>query len=234
MVESLIQSTPSDGSDGQGFSQNVEANKLMNEAEALFSQGKLEDALKNYQHALQLDPQLYESALFSGDVYTQRGDFNQAQVWYQKAISIDPNKETAYRYSATPLMKQGKHDQARDLYIEAYISEPYNSYSAAGLTQWAQVTKTAISHPNIDVPTNVAFDEKGDAKINLSADALSGGKDDGSIAWISYGATRSIWRKEKFQKAFPNEKAYRHSLAEETEALQSVLALPLAITKKRN
>jgi len=37
----------------------------MVEAEALFSQGNLNDALKNYQKALQLDPKLYEAALFS-------------------------------------------------------------------------------------------------------------------------------------------------------------------------
>jgi hypothetical protein len=55
--------------------------------------------------------------------------------------------------------------------------------------------------------------------------ALLGGKDDGSFAWISYGATRSTWRKEKFAKTFPQEKTYRHSLAEEVDALRSVVAL---------
>lgn len=234
LVDALIQSIPPDGSDGQAFSQNAEANKLMTEAEGLFSQGKLEEALKNYQKALQLDPKLYEAALFSGDVYTQRGDFSQAEIWYQKAIAINPNRETAYRYSATPLMKQGKHNQARDRYVEAYINEPYNNYTVSGLTQWAQATKTRLAHPEIDIPTNVTFDEKGDAKVNLDASTLMGGKDDGSFAWISYGATRSNWRKEKFAKTFPQEKTYRHSLAEETDALRSVLALATSDKKVKN
>ncbi|HKC65979.1 MAG TPA: tetratricopeptide repeat protein, partial [Pyrinomonadaceae bacterium] len=224
LVDALIQSIPPDGSDGKSFSQNAEADKLMTEAEAFFSQGKLDEALKNYQKALELDPTIYEAALFSGDVYTQRGDFQQAEIWYQKAIKIDPNKETAYRYSATPLMKQGKYDQARDRYVEAYITEPYNRYSVAGLAQWARITKTSLAHPQIDIPTDVSFNEKGDANINLDAGALLSGKDDGSFAWISYGATRSTWRKEKFAKTFPQEKAYRHSLAEEADALRSVLA----------
>lgn len=225
IVDALIQSTPLDGSEGAAFSSNAEANKLMAEAEALFSQGKLDDALKNYQKALQLDPNLYEAALFSGDVYSHKGDFAQAETWYQKAITINPNRETAYRYSATPLMKQGKYDEARDRYVEAHISEPYNRYSVAGLTQWAQITGTKLAHPDINIPTNVTFDEKGDAKINLDASALLGGKDDGSFAWISYGATRSTWRKEKFAKTFPQEKKYRHSLAEEADALRSVLTI---------
>jgi tetratricopeptide (TPR) repeat protein len=225
VVDALIQSLPPDGSEGGTYSENAEANKLMGEAEALFSRGQLDEALQNYQSALRLDPRLYMAALFSGDVYKEKGDFQQAEVWYQKAIAIDPTRETAYRYSATPLMKQGKYDQARDRYVEAFITEPYNKFSVAGLTQWAQVTNTRLAHPAIDVPTDVTFDAKGDAKINLDAGALLSGKEDGSFAWISYGAARSEWRKEKFAQTFPREKSYRHSLAEEADALRSVLAL---------
>ena len=225
VVDALIQSISPDGSAAGSFSRNAEADKLMKEAEALFSEGKLDAALGNYQKALQLDPTIYEAALFAGDVYLQKGDFAQAEVWYQKAISINPNRETAYRYSATPLMKQGKYDEARDRYIEAYLSEPYNRFSATGLVQWAQVTKTHLAHPKIDIPTGVTFDEKGDAKVNLDANALMSGASDGSFAWVAYGATRSIWRKEKFAKTFPNESAYRHSLPEEADALRSVLTL---------
>jgi tetratricopeptide (TPR) repeat protein len=234
VVDALIQNIPPDGSEGKAFSQNADANNLMTEAEALFSQGKLDDALRNYQRALQLDPKLYEAALFSGDVYTQRGDFQQAEIWYQRAIGIDPNREIAYRYSATPLMKQGKYNQARDRYVEAYINEPYSSFPVAGLTQWAQVTNTKLAHPEINIPTEVTFDEKGDAKINLDASVMLGGKDDGSFAWISYGATRSSWRKEKFAKTFPSEKTYRHSLAEESDALRSVLVLATSDKKVKN
>ena len=225
VVSALIESLPPDGSDGPAFSSNIAANALMTKAEGLFSQGKLDEALKNYQKALELDPALYHAALFSGDAYMQKGDFPQAENWYQRAIAIDPNKETAYRYSATPLMKQGKTEAARDRYVEAYITEPYNRFSVAGLSQWAQLTKTILGHPKIDIPTDVTFDDKGDAKINLDASALLGGKDDGSFAWISYGATRASWRKEKFAKQFPTEQVYRHSLAEEVDALRSVLSI---------
>ncbi|MBI3652125.1 MAG: tetratricopeptide repeat protein [Acidobacteria bacterium] len=230
LVEALIQSIPPDGADGRAFSSNPQANELMTEGESLFSQGKLDEALKNYQQALELDPKIYEAALFCGDVYTQRGDFAQAEIWYQKAIAIDPNRETAYRYSATPLMRQEKKELARDRYIEAYISEPYNRYSAVGLTQWAQVTNTTIAHPNIEIPSSVTFDEKGDAKINFDA-KLIGGTEDGTFAWLSYSIARVKWHKETFAKTFPNEKTYRHSLVEEAEALRSVLTA--AMTDKR-
>ena len=234
LVDALIQSLPADGGIVAGVSPNIEANRAMMEAEASFAQGKMDDALRLYQKALGLDPNIYEAALFSGDVFMHKEDYAQAEVWYQKAIKINPDRETAYRYSATPLMKQGKTDEARDRYIEAYISEPYSRFSVAGLSQWAQVTKTTLAHPDIDIPSDVTFDEKGDAKINLSMGALLGGKDDGSFAWISYGGTRSDWHKEKFAKTFPNETTYRHSLPEETDALQTVLALATSDKKVKN
>lgn len=223
VVDAVIQSLPPDGSEDPAFSENAEADRLMTEAEALFSRGKLDDALKNYQAALRLDPKLYMAALFSGDVYKERGDFRQAEVWYRKAIEIDPTRETAYRYSATPFMKQGKYDEARERYVEAFITEPYSQFAVAGLSQWAEATKTPLAHPHIAVPTDVTFDAKGDAQIKLDAGTLLSGADDGSFAWVAYGATRTAWRREKFAQTFPREKTYRHSLAEEAEALRSVL-----------
>lgn len=231
LVDGLIASIPVDGSDGQSFSQNIAANSLMVEAEAFFSQGKLDEALGNYQKALTLDPKLYYAALFSGDVFAQKEDFPQAQTWYERAIAIDPNRETAYRYSATPLMKLGKTEAARDRYIEAFITEPYSKFARGGLIQWAQITRTEIAHPAIDIPTSVTFDDKGNANINLDSNALLGGKDDGSFAWIAYGATRSTWKKELFAKRFPNEQVYRHSLTEEAEALRSVVSLATSDNK---
>jgi tetratricopeptide (TPR) repeat protein len=224
-IDGLIQSIPPDGSAGAPFSSRTEAARLMQKAEASFSQGKLDDALRDYQKALEIDPTLYEAALFSGDVFVQKQDFAQAEVWYQRAIKINPNRETAYRYSATPFMKQRKYDEARDRYIEAYISEPYSNFSIGGMTQWAQITRTPLGHPRIEIPSDVKFDEKGNAQINLDMNVLTGGKEDGSFAWMAYGTTRSLWHKEKFAKTFPNEKTYRHSLPEEIEALQSVIAL---------
>lgn len=232
-LDAMILGLPEDGSDAPVFTSNAKANQLMEEGEALFSQGKPDEALKKYQEALEVEPKLYHAALFSGDIYMQKGDFAKAEIWYQKAIAIDPDKETAYRYSATPLMKEGKTDEARDRYIEAFIAEPYNRFARGGLIQWAQLTQTPIAHPDISFPTNLTFDNKGDAKINLDAGALLGGKDDGGFAWISYGTARSTWRKEKFAKTFPNEKTYRHTLAEEADALRSVLAVATADKKDK-
>ncbi|HEX4899760.1 MAG TPA: tetratricopeptide repeat protein [Pyrinomonadaceae bacterium] len=221
LVDALITSMPPDGSEGAAFSSNAAAEAIMKTAEAHFSKGELDDALKNYQRALVLDPKLYHAALFSGDVYLHQNHYEQAEFWYQRAISIDPNRETAYRYSATPLMRQRKFDQARDRYVEAYITEPYSRFAISGISQWAQATNTPLGHPQIDIPVTVTFKDNGDANISLDPAAL--GQEDGSFAWIGYGLTRTTWRKDKFAKTYPKETTYRHSLAEEADALRSVV-----------
>ena len=224
-IDAMINGIPVDGGSNPEFSENSKTKKLMDDAEAAYARGSLDDAFKLYQQALALDPKLYYAALFSGDVMLQKEDFKQAEAWYQRAIQIDPNKETAYRYSATPLMKQQKYDEALLRYIEAYITEPYNRFTAGGLTQWAQKTGQPLGHPKIDIPTSVKSDQDGNTKIEVDTGALTSGNDDGSNAWIAYGLTRTLWRNEKFRKTYPQEKDYRHSLAEEADALRSVLVI---------
>jgi tetratricopeptide (TPR) repeat protein len=228
VIDALIQSVPEDGAVSAGsFSQNPTANALMNEAEAFFAQGKLDQALADYQQALERDPKLYEAALYSGDVLTQKGNYAQAEISYQKAISINPNRETAYRYSATPLMKQGKTDEAKLRYVEAFITEPSSNFAVAGMQQWSQVTHNAVGHPRVDIPVTVTYDAKGVIQITLGANVMTA-KDDGSPAWIAYGGARKLWHDETFAKTFPREAVYRHSLAEEAEALRLVLTMAAA------
>ena len=82
----MLASLPEDGNFGGKFSKNEEAEKSMGAAEALFSQGKMDEALAAYQKASRLDPTIYEAALFSGDVYMQKGDFPKAEVRKSRRI----------------------------------------------------------------------------------------------------------------------------------------------------
>lgn len=201
------------------YSLNKEAEKLMVEGENYFAQSKYDEAIKKFEKALALDAKIYQAALSGGDSYTAKSDWENAEKWYQRAIAINPNRETAYRYSATPLMKQKKYEPARDRYIEAFIAEPYSRMSPRGITQWAEVTGSKLGHPVVDIP-EVTFDRAGQAhtKVVISPD------DPSARPWLAYLATREIWKKEKFAKAFPKETAYRHSLQEEVEALRAAAA----------
>lgn len=223
------------------FSKNKEAEEFMNRGESYFAAKDYDNAFLMYQEALKKDSNLYEAALWSGDAMLQKGEFDKAETWYQRAIQIDPKRETAYRYSATPLMKQKKYDQARERYVEAYITEPYNSRALGGLQQWSEVTGIEIGHPLIDIPASVAKSSNGDTNITLGIGDKTDDTD-GSFAWMAYGIARASWQNGKngdlsdsFKKAYPNETRYRHSLAEEFDALKlTVTTLKARMKDKDN
>jgi tetratricopeptide (TPR) repeat protein len=205
------------------FSKNKEANALMREGESYFAAEQWDKAREAYEKALKLDPTIYEAPLFIGDVYFQKKDMDKAGEWYARAIAIDPNRETAYRYWSDAYLRVGKMTEARDKAADAIVAEPYNKMSYRGLMQWAQVNRVQLAHPKIEIPADISSSKPGEVNITLDPKMLEG-KDDGSSAWLMYSITRANWRTDKFAKTFPKEKAYRHSLAEEIEALNMVVS----------
>jgi tetratricopeptide (TPR) repeat protein len=231
LLDSILESIPADGGEEQKYSANAEADRAMREGEAAFVKGNLDAALAAYQRAIELDPKLYEAALFAGDMYFKKGQAFKAAEWYERAIQIDPDRETAYRYSASPLMEAGKLEEARARYIEAVVAEPFNRLAWAGVARWAEAARVELGHPKIDVPTSVTPLKDGKMTINISPDSL--GKEDGSSAWMVYGISRAAWATAKFAKEFPNEKEYRHTLREEAEALRAVVESVKTQTKDK-
>jgi len=43
--------------------------------------------------------------------------------------------------------------------------------------------------------------------------------------WMIYSMTRATWRTSEFKKRFPDEKQYRHTLVEESEALRTAATM---------
>lgn len=201
----------------QAYSKNPEADKYVNQAESYFAQANYDEAIKLFEKALALDPNIYEAAISGGDSYVAKKDWANAEIWYQKAIAINPNRETAYRYSATPFMRQEKYDEARDRYIEAFITEPYSQMSPRGISQWAGVTGAKLGHPKVDIP-EIKYDASGKTIMAAPVDNPNHYSD-----WKTYITTRIAWHNEKFAKTFPDEKEYRHTLQEEAESIRSVL-----------
>ncbi|HEX8847303.1 MAG TPA: tetratricopeptide repeat protein [Pyrinomonadaceae bacterium] len=228
LLQSILDSLRPDGESRETFSKIKEAEEAMREGEAAFVQGDLDKALAHYQRALQFDPQLYLAALFAGDMYNKKNQPEQAVEWFERAVKINPERETAYRYWGISFLKQGRMLEARDKFIEAFITEPSNRLAVSNLVEWANSNGVRLQHPVMEIPTSVSSPEKGKININV-APSVSAEKGDGSAAWVWYGMTRALWMSdgktgpsEKFAKAYPAEKTYRHSLAEEAAALRAV------------
>lgn len=203
------------------FSDNPGVDQAINEGEAAFARRDFEEALKHYGNALELDPANYTAALFTANTYDKKNDFAKAGEWYERAIRINPDVETAYRYYADMLAKQGDMVKARSMLIHAAVAEPYNKIVWREIRAWATINKTAFSIVYVGIPVPR---DKGTVGAEQSADV--------STAWKEYFLLKSEWKKGgKFEKQFPQEPEYRHSLVEESEALTAT-ALALETLKE--
>ena len=182
------------------FSDNPQVERAMREGEADFSRRQYDEARQNYARALELEPANYSAALFIGNTYDRQNDFSKGAEWYEHAIELAPDVETAYRYYADMLAKRGDMAKARTMLIRAAVAEPYNRIVWRELNAWATLNQTRIKQVFIGVPA----EQKG--KV--------------SAIWQPYWEVKVRWQTGgEFQKHFPEENQYRHSLPEEVEAL---------------
>ncbi len=202
------------------FSDNPAVEEIMNAGEAAFARRDFDEAIKDYSKALALEPKNYTAALFIGNTYDKEGQFPKAAEWYERAIQLDPDIETAYRYYADMLAKQGDMVKARTMLIHAAVAEPYNKIVWREIRAWAVINHTAFNMVYAGIPLVRADSPKPVQDL--------------SSAWLTYTAVKKEWQKgNKFQKQFPQQ-AYRHSLAEESDALNAVIGVleKLKVDKK--
>jgi tetratricopeptide (TPR) repeat protein len=194
------------------FSDNLAVEQAMRAGEAAFARRDFDEALEDYSKALELEPKNYSAALFIGNSYDKQNQFAKGAEWYERAIQLDPNVETAYRYYADMLAKQDDMAKARAMLIHAAVAEPYNRIVWRELHAWAALNNAHINEVYIGVPA----EPKKLPDANQTSPTVS-------TVWQAYRLVRNNWRQgDEFKKRFPEEKGYRHTLAEESEALIAV------------
>jgi len=224
LTKSMIESVAADGGDDPKLSTKKEAEDAMREGEAAFAKKDFARAIELYQLALLLDQNLYEAALFTGDVYFVTAEQKKAGEWFARAVAIDPDRETAYRYWGDSLMKQGRVTEAGDKFVEAYLAEPYDRLTRAAFLSWGEKVNVQLNHPAVEIPTNVTSQQPGQVTINLDPNSMKKDEKSGAAAaWLLYGLIRGGWATANFAKQYPNEKKYRHSLKEEADALRAAI-----------
>jgi tetratricopeptide (TPR) repeat protein len=58
-------------------------------------QGRLDDAIQEYQAALHIEPRFVNARLALGDIYKARDQLDDAVHEYKAALSVDPNRVEA-------------------------------------------------------------------------------------------------------------------------------------------
>jgi len=145
------------------------------------------------------------------------------------AIAIDPNVETAYRYEADMLIKNGEMEKARTRSIQAVVANPYTGATWRALQAWANANKVQLTPVRLKPAGGVS--QQDSQQINITIDASKPA--DSSAVWLAYQMSRALWQAEKFKKTYPKETQYRHSLAEETDALKAAASVLSAGKKKK-
>jgi tetratricopeptide (TPR) repeat protein len=195
----------------------------MQAGEAAFGKGDFTEAIAAYQKALAVEPTNYNATLFIGDCYYRMRDIDHAGEWFARAIALSPDTETAHRYWGDAMLQARKPDEAKAHFIDAFIAEPYSQSARIGLNQYAQATGARFGRPAITPPATVEKTDTG-TRITLDPGTVSAGANNPmAAAWVVYSLSRAKWQTDEFQKRFPNETAYRHSLPEEVFAFERLL-----------
>lgn len=217
LVDKLLRELPSEGGLGPTvFTKNQAANEAMNQAEKAFALRRYDEAVEFYEKAARLEPDLYHAPLYLGDAWLRQGDTAKACRAYDRAIAIEPDIETAYRYKGNALMKQGDVERALRSYASAVVAEPGSDMAwESGLQRWANATGAELRLPHIDPPVSLGEDG---TTLNVNPQ----GESPELAPWLVYGASRVSWREKDYAERFPGQD-YRHTLAEEVEALGNVV-----------
>lgn len=210
-LRQLLNALPADGA--IEFSADPAIQQAMSAGEAAFARREFDTALQQYGRALELDPKNYYAALFTANTFDRQGKPDQAAEWYRRATVLNPDVETAYRYYADMLARQGDMIEAREMLIQAAVAEPYNKIVWREIRAWALINHTEFNIVYLPIP-------------QLRAGSAAG-KVPGIVAsWKAYYTVKASWRDgDAFHKHFPLEPAYRHSLAEESEALSAAAGM---------
>ena len=107
---------------------------------ALFQSGRLDEAIAEYQRALQISPDYTLAADNLGNALLQKGSVGDAVLLFQKVLRIDPDYADAHLSLGNVLLKVGEVDKAADQFIKALQLQPnsaiaHNSLGNALLQQ---------------------------------------------------------------------------------------------------
>jgi len=167
---------------------------------ALAKEGKLDEAIRQYQESIRLSPEAFKFRNNLGAAFDKQSKWDEAIRQYQEAVRLEPDYVEARFNLGADLVKKGRLDEAVGQFQAAIrfkpdFAEAWNNLGAA-LDQQGQVDE-AIRHYQEAIRLKP---DNADACYNLGADLAKKGQLDEAI--IQYHA--AIRLKPDFAKAHNN------------------------------
>jgi hypothetical protein len=116
------------------------------------------------------------------------------------------------------LAKQGNMSKSRAMLIHAAVAEPYNKIVWREIRAWTTINKLEFNPVFAAIPLPMKNDTAAGNSRKLAPELAA--------AWRTYYSVKDEWKKgDRFGKHFPQEGEYRHSLPEESEALDATVSV---------
>ena len=121
----------------------AKANKLIARADALYFQGRYQDAVLDYRRAAKLDPAAAQPWLDGGVIFTETQKPQTAEQWFSHAASVDPSSDvlTALGWSQ---FETGRYAAAEESFERALEKNSDEAYAWVGMAR----VDEARSRPN--------------------------------------------------------------------------------------
>ncbi len=112
---------------------NSPAKTYIDAGNTLKEQGRLDEAIANYQQALKIEPNNALAYSQIGEIYVMQGKMAEAIAACQNAIKLQPNLAAAYKNLGNALQAGGKIDEAIRAYTKAVEIDPQFAEAYANL-----------------------------------------------------------------------------------------------------
>jgi Tfp pilus assembly protein PilF len=102
---------------------------------AMQKQGRLPEAIRNYNQAIKLNPDYYRAYYNLGHLMQSGGRLKEAAGYYQQVIAIKPDLADAHRNLGSAFLSMGRFDEAISEYHKALSIQPNDAetYNNLGL-----------------------------------------------------------------------------------------------------
>ncbi len=107
--------------------------EAMRRAKTHFNKGHYLDAAKEYEAAVQADPEDINSRVGLGLAYYQAGKFGVAMNVFEKVVQLDPKERRGYNYLGLIYMNLGLNDEGLDAFKKLVELDPNNADAVTNL-----------------------------------------------------------------------------------------------------
>ncbi|USN99730.1 MAG: tetratricopeptide repeat protein [Phycisphaeraceae bacterium] len=147
----------------------AEAQDAVANATRLKNEGNTEEALAEFEHAIEVNPTLTIAYIGAADLYRQQGDFDTAEQRYRKATEVEPSNFDAQYGHGLVLQLLNRVAEAIRAYLRALAIRPDDFDANLNVaTAYMQVNEPRQARPYAERAVRLEPDS-GPARVNLGA-----------------------------------------------------------------